>query len=92
MRLMHCQFLLCYAVTLSSLIFYKQRLKRGNQVFTLKQEFGNCPECPTIESKTIPITDSLRTFLFITVREQGLFEYLISNGPLFSGALSEQQS
>jgi len=34
-----------------------------NKLLTLKQEFGNCPEWPTIESETVAITDRFRTLL-----------------------------
>jgi hypothetical protein len=38
-------------VTLSlyllTVICYQQLLKCRDKLFTLKQEFGNCPECPT---------------------------------------------
>jgi hypothetical protein len=40
--------LLLFASTQLSVTCYAQLLKRWNRLFTLKQEFGNCPEWPTI--------------------------------------------
>ena len=46
-RLANAAIPLLYAGTLLNVICYEQLLDRWDKPFTLKHEFGNCPEWPT---------------------------------------------
>ncbi len=58
----------------------EQLLECWNNLFILKQEFGNRPHWPTIEPKTVNTLGRFRTFLSMDYQRKGLIKFQIRNG------------